>query len=87
MQWAGYSKLGTAPKGSTYNVIGAVGSWCKIDYNGKTSYEYSVYTSVTNTPVPEPTPAPEPTSMPVPVQGKYWLDITHPGPPIRVIHL
>ncbi|MGI5848766.1 MAG: SH3 domain-containing protein [Christensenellales bacterium] len=42
----GYSKLGTARKDTVYNIIGTVGSWYKINYNGKIG-PYIFYLSVT----------------------------------------
>ena len=44
-----YSKIGTAPKGTTYTVTGQTGSWYQIDYNGQTAYIYSRFIEIIST--------------------------------------
>ncbi len=44
----GYSMLGIASKGAQYSVLGQVGSWYNINYNGKDAYVYSRYVSVSS---------------------------------------
>ncbi len=42
--------LGTADKGSVYDVLGTFGSWVKIDYDGKDGYVYKTYIRIEGEP-------------------------------------
>lgn len=65
----GYIKIGTAPKGATYTVTGKVGSYYKIDYNGRTGYVYASYLSIISSP-PQPQPQPQPQPPTTSLSGK-----------------
>jgi len=41
-----YSKIGFAPKGAVYDILGKSGSWYKLNFNGRAGYIYSKYLSV-----------------------------------------
>jgi len=43
-----YVVIGSAPKGTTYAVLGQSGSWYKIGFNGTTAYISASYFSVSN---------------------------------------
>lgn len=67
----GYSKLGVAPKGAMYPILGKSGVWYKISYNGTDGYIHSDYVRVeTQAQTPEqpstPAPTPEQPSTPAP---------------------
>ncbi len=61
---SGYAKLGIAPKGSLYPILGKSGSYYIIPFNGTKGYVYSSYISVISTPTVTPAPAPSPASDP-----------------------
>ncbi len=44
---SGYAKIGTAPKGAVYPVLGTSGPWVKISFNGRTGYVYKTYIKIT----------------------------------------
>ena len=83
---SGYPKLGVAPKGSTYPVLGKSGSYYIILFNGTNGYIYSSYISVTgstptptaSTPAPTSSPSPTPSasaSMPTPTPTSVPLSV------------
>ena len=43
----GYSKLGVAPKGAVYSILGKSGSWYKLNFKGFAGYVSSNYISLT----------------------------------------
>ena len=62
-----YKKIGTAPKGDVYTILGTSGSWYKIKYNGRTGYIYGKYIKpIKPKPKPTATPKPKPTATPKP---------------------
>ena len=62
---SGYTKLGIAPKGASYPILGKSGSYYIILFNGTNGYVYASYVSVTSTPPTTPASAPAPTSEPI----------------------
>ncbi len=60
-----YSKLGSAPKGTTYSILGKSGSYYIINYNTTDGYVFASYVLIKPAPVTSQPPVPTPTSVPL----------------------